>query len=82
MSVEQYQRSVNSLGKDIAALGKEKAEIDKKSAKLSKKISTTERHITPRTSSSTSASKWKQISGWESDRAKKTSKSVNLRKKC
>lgn len=29
MSVEQYQRSVNSLDRDIAALEKKKAEVDK-----------------------------------------------------
>jgi hypothetical protein len=32
MSVEQYQRSVNSLDKDIAGLEKKKAEADKKCA--------------------------------------------------
>lgn len=81
MSVEQYQRSVNSLDKDIAALEKKKAEVDKKCAELSKKISSTEKSITPRTSASTTASKLKQISGWESDRAKKSAESADLGKK-
>lgn len=81
MSVEQYQRSVNSLDKDIAALEKKKAEADKKYAELSRKISSTERSITSRTSPSTAASKLKQISGWTSDRAKKLSESAELGKK-
>lgn len=81
MSVEQYQRSVNSLDKDIADLEKKKAEVDKKCAELSKKISSTEKSITSRTSASTTASKLKQISGWESDRAKKSAESADLGKK-
>lgn len=81
MSVEQYQRSVNSLDKDIAALEKKKAEVDKKCAELSKKISSAEKSITSRTSASTTASKLKQISGWESDRAKKSAQSADLGKK-
>lgn len=81
MSVEQYQRSVNSLDKDIATLEKKKAEADKKCAELSKKISSTEKSITPRTSASTIASKLKQISGWESDRAKKSAESADFGKK-
>ena len=81
MSIEQYQRSVNSLDKDIAGLEKKKAEVDKKCAELSKKISSTEKSITSRTSASTTASKLKQISGWESDRAKKSAESADIGKK-
>ncbi len=81
MLVEQYQRSVNFLDRDIAALEKKKAEVDKRSAELSKKINTTEKSITPRTSPSSAASKLKQISYWESDRAKKSSESADLGKK-
>lgn len=81
MSVEQYQRSVNSLDKDIATLEKKKAEVDKKCAELSKKISSAEKSITSRTSASTTASKLKQISGWESDRAKRSAESADLGKK-
>lgn len=81
MSVDYYQRSVNSLDKDIAALEKKKAEADKKYAELSSKISTTQKSITPRTSASIAASKMKQISGWESDRAKKSAESADLGKK-
>lgn len=81
MSVEQYQRSVNSLDKDIVALEKKKAEVDKKCAELSKKISSTEKSITSRTSTSAAASKLKQISDWESDRAKKSTESAGLGKR-
>lgn len=81
MSVDYYQRSVNSLDKDIAALEKKKAEAEKKYAELSSKISTTQKSITPRTSASIAASKMKQISGWESDRAKKSAESADLGKK-
>ena len=81
MSVDYYQRSVNSLDKDIAALEKKKAEADKKYAELSSKISSTQKSITPRTSASITASKMKQISGWESDRAKKSAESADLGKK-
>lgn len=81
MTVDYYQRSVNSLDKDIAALEKKKAEAEKKYAELSSKISTTQKSITPRTSASIAASKMKQISGWESDRAKKSAESADLGKK-
>lgn len=81
MSVEQYQRSVNSIDKDIAALEKKKAEADKKYAELSKKISSAERSITPRTSVSILTSRRKQIAGWESDRAKRSAESADLGKK-
>ncbi len=81
MSVEQYQRSVNSLDKDIAALEKKKAEADKKYAELSKKISSTGKSITSRTSASTATSKLKQIAAWESERAKKSAESADLGKR-
>lgn len=81
MSVEQYQRSVNSLDKDIAALEKKKAEADKKGAELSKKISSSKKSITSRASASTAASKLKQISDWERERAKKLAESADLGKR-
>ena len=81
MSVDYYQRSVNSLDKDIAALEKKKAEVDKKYAERSSKISSTQKSITSRTSASIAASKMKQISDWESDRAKKSAESADLGKK-
>ena len=81
MSIEQYQRDVNSIDKEIATLEKKKAEIDKKYADLSKKIYDTEKTITPRTSTSTAASKIRQISSWQSDCAKKSAESADLGKK-
>lgn len=45
MSIEQYQRDVNSIDKEIATLEKKKAEIDKKYADLSKKIYDTEKPL-------------------------------------
>lgn len=81
MLVEQYQRSVNSLDKDIATIEKKKAEVDKKCAELSKKIISARKSITSRTSASAVASKLKQISSWESDRAKKLAESANLERK-
>lgn len=81
MSVDQYQRSVNSLDKEIAALEKKKSDVDKKSAELSKKINDTAKSITSRTSASMAQSKLKQISGWEGDRAKKSAESAELGKK-
>lgn len=81
MSVEQYQRSVNSLDKEIAALEKKKSDVDKKSAELSKKINDAAKSITSRTSASMTQSKLRQISGWESDRAKKSAESADLGKK-
>ena len=71
MSVEQYQRNVNSLDKEIASLEKKKAEADKKCAELQKKINSTQKSITSRTSASMTASKMKQIAAWQSDYAKK-----------
>ena len=81
MSVEQYQRNVNSLDKEIASLEKKKAEADKKCAELQKKINSTQKSITSRTSASMTASKMKQIAAWQSDYAKKVSESADIGKK-
>lgn len=81
MSVEQYQRSVNSLDKDIAVLEKKKADVDKKCAELIKKISSTQKSIASQASASTAASKLKQISNWDNDRAKKSAESAELGRK-
>ena len=70
MSAEQYLRNINSLDKDIASLEKKKAEADKKCAELQKKINSTQKSISSRTSASMTASKMKQIAGWQSDYAK------------
>ena len=81
MSAEQYQRNINSLDKDIASLEKKKAEADKKCAELQKKINSTQKSISSRTSVSMTASKMKQIAGWQSDYAKKMSESADFGKK-
>lgn len=81
MSVEQYQKNVNSLDKDIASLEKKKAELDKHCSELQKKINSTQKSITPRTSESIVTSKMKQIINWQSDYAKKMSESADIGKK-
>lgn len=81
MSIDQYQHSVNSLDKEIAALEKKKSDVDKKAAELSRKINSAEKSITARTSASIVKSKLRQISGWESDRAKRSAESADLGKK-
>lgn len=81
MSVEQYQRNVNSLDKDIASLEKKKAELDKHCSELQKKINSTQKSITPRTSTSMVTSKMKQITSWQTNYAKKMSESADIGKK-
>ena len=81
MSVEQYQRNVNSLDKDIALLEKKKAEVDKKCADLQKKINSTKKGITSRTSASIVTSKMRQIANWQSDCSKKCQKAQILERK-
>lgn len=78
MSVEQYQRTVNSLDKEIADLEKKKAAKDKECADLQGKINSTNKSITKHTSMSTLNSKMRQISVWESDAAKKSKESAEL----
>lgn len=78
MSVEQYQRAVNGFDKDIADLEKKKAAKDKEYATLQGKIKTTSKSITKNTSATTLKSKMRQISGWESDAAKKSKESADL----
>lgn len=81
MSVEQYQRNVNSLDKDIVSLEKKKAELDKHCSELQKKINSTQKSITPRTSTSMVTSKMKQITSWQTNYAKKMSESADIGKK-
>lgn len=81
MSIEQYQKNVNSLDKDIACLEKKKAELDKHCSELQKKINFTQKSITPRTSASMASSKMKQITNWQSNYAKKMSESADIGKK-
>lgn len=72
MSIEQCQRTVNSLDKDIADLEEKKAAKDKEVANLQAKINSLQKSITKHTSSTTLNSKLRQISSYESDKARKT----------
>lgn len=71
MSVEQYQRSVNSLDREIADLEKKKAVKDKEVATLQGKINSIQKSITKHTSLTSLSNKQRQIAAYESDRAKK-----------
>lgn len=81
MSIDQAQRSVNSLDKDIADLEKKKAAKDKECADLQKKITTAQKSASKTSSQATLRSKLRQIAGWESDLAKKSKDSADLGKK-
>lgn len=81
MSVEQYQRSVNSLDKEIILLEKKKAGIDKECARLQSKIASVEKRIKSTSAISTVKSKLRQIEGWTKDYNKKYENSADLGKK-
>lgn len=81
MSIDQCQRTVNSLDKEIADLEKKKADKDKDCANLQSKIISTQKSITKNTSQSTLNSKMRQIASYESDKAKKSKESAELGKK-
>ena len=78
MSIEQYQRTVNSLDKEIAALEKKKATKDRENATLQNKINSAQKSITKHSSQSTINSKIRQIASYESDQAKKSKESAEL----
>lgn len=79
MSVEQYQRTVNSLDKDIADLEKKKAAEDKKAAEYHKKAASVS--ISKNASASTIKSKMRQVEGYESTARKADSASADYAKK-
>lgn len=79
MSVEQYQRTVNSLDKDIADLEKKKVAEDKKAAENHKKAARVS--ISKNASASTIKSKMKQKEGYESTARKAESASADYAKK-
>ena len=81
MSVEQYQRSVNTLDKEIADLEKKKATKDKEVATLQGEINSIQKSITKYTSSTSLSNKKKKIASYESNKAKKASNSADLGKK-
>lgn len=79
MSVEQYQRTVNSLDKEIAGLEKKKADSDKKAADAKKKVSGVS--ISKNASVSTIKSKLSQIERYNNDAVKASNVSADLQKK-
>lgn len=78
MSIEQYQRTVNSLDKEIANLEKKKATKDKEYATLQNKIISAQKSITKHSSQSTINSKMRQIVSYETDQSKKSKESAEL----
>lgn len=79
MSVEQYQRTVNSLDKEIADLEKKKAEADDKSASAQKRAASI--NISKTASVSMINSKLRQIEKYKSDAVKAQKDSADLQKK-
>lgn len=79
MSVEQYQRTVNSLDKEIAGLEKKKADSDKKAAEAQKKASSIS--ISKNASASTIKSKMFQIERYNNDAVNAANVSADLQKK-
>lgn len=71
MSVEQYQKSVNTLDKEIATLEKKKVEADKKCADIQSKINSIQKNIASRTSANMVASKKKQIASLQAEYSKR-----------
>lgn len=81
MSIEQYQRAVNSLDQEIANLEKKKAEKDKRCATLQNRIISVQRSITRHSSQTTIKDKMRNIASYESQKAKKSAESAKLGKK-
>lgn len=79
MSVEQYQRTVNSLDKEIAELEKKKAVADKKAADAQKKAAGVS--ISKNASAATVKSKMSQIGRYQSDSIKEANESADFAKK-
>lgn len=81
MSVEQYQRTVNTLDKEIADLEKKRNSLDSKCADLKGKISDAEAAIRKTKSASTVKSKLSQITAWQKEESRKATESANIGKK-
>lgn len=79
MSVEQYQRKVNSLDKEIADLEKKKAEEDRKAADNHKKASRVS--VSKNASESMIKSKMRQIGNYEEKARKAEAASADYGKK-
>lgn len=81
MSVEQYQRQVNSFDKEISELEKKKASKDKEVADLDSKIQSIRKSITKHTSESMLKSKMSQIDTHQKNTTRKAAESADLGKK-
>lgn len=81
MSVEQYQKTVNTLDKEIADLEKKRNALDSKCADLKGKISDAEAAIRKTKSASTVKSKLSQITAWQKEESRKATESANIGKK-
>lgn len=79
MSVDQYQRSVNSLDKEIADLEKKKANTDKKAAEEDKKAASV--NISKNASASTIKSKMNEIARHKDAANKARADSASIGKK-
>ena len=79
MSVDQYQRTVNSLDKEIASLEKKKAVADKKAASEAKKAAGV--LISKNASAATVKSKMRQIDGYNASSQKAEAESADLQKR-
>ncbi len=79
MSVDQYQRTVNSLDKEIADLEKKKSAADKKAVEAQKKASSIS--ISKNASAATIKSKMRQIESYQSSAIKASDESADLSKK-
>lgn len=79
MSVEQYQRTVNTLDKEIADLEKKKSAAEKKAAEAERKAASVS--ISKNASATTIKSKLRQIEKYKADAVKASSESASLTKK-
>lgn len=81
MSIEMYQRNVNKLDVEIENLEKKKFEFDRKVSNTQSKISSIERSITKRTSSTMLNSKIRQIDSLKRNIVRYSKNSADLNKK-
>ena len=79
MSIDYYQRTVNSLDKEIADLEKKKASVDKKMADAQKKAASIT--ISKNASALTIKSKMNQMTRYKDESNRAASESANLTKK-
>jgi hypothetical protein len=81
VSIEQYQKNVNSLDNEIAELEKKKADVDSKIADINSKIQNATDQIRRTKSVSTVKSKTNQVNSWNKELTKKSKDSADYGKK-